>query len=98
VVEQLLGGRPSDVPEHYAQASAIKLLPIGVSQALFWGRKDDVAPLSLGDSYTEAAKRAGDPVRLVTFPEVGHFEIASPFSVTWPAVESEIVSLLRRRP
>jgi acetyl esterase/lipase len=98
VVEQLLGGKPSDVPEHYAQASAIKRLPIGVSQALFWGRKDDVAPLSLGERYTQAAKRAGDPVRLVIIPGVGHFEIASPFSVAWPTVEGEIVSLLRRRP
>ena len=91
VVEQLLGGKPSDVPEHYEQASAIKILPIGLSQALFWGRKDQVVPMSLGERYTQAAKRAGDPVRLVTFPTVGYFEIASPFSVTWPTIESEIV-------
>jgi len=98
VVEQMLGGKPAEVPEHYAQASAVKMLPLGVPQRLFWGRKDDIAPISLGERYTETAEQAGDPVRLVSFPEAGHFEIASPLSAHWPSVESEILSLLARRP
>ncbi len=98
VVEQMLGGKPAEVPERYAQSSAVKMLPLGVPQTLFWGRKDDIAPISLGERYTRTAKQAGDPARLVSFPEIGHFEIASPFSTTWPAVEREILSLLTRRP
>jgi acetyl esterase/lipase len=98
VVEEMLGGKPIDVPERYAQASAIKMLPLGIPQILVWGRNDDIAPIWLGERYTQAAKQAGDPVRLISIPDVGHFEIASPLSTTWPAVRSEIVALLAKRP
>lgn len=94
VVEEMLGGKPVDVPERYAQVSAIRMLPLGIPQVLIWGRDDDIAPISLGEKYTLAAKQAGDPVRLVSIPDVGHFEIASPLATTWPAVRSEIVALL----
>jgi hypothetical protein len=52
----------------------------------------------LGEKYTLAAKQAGDPVRLVSIPDVGHFEIASPLAITWLAVRSEIVALLAKQP
>ena len=98
VVEEMLGGKPIDVPEHYAQASAIKMLPLGIPQILIWGKNDDIAPILLGERYMLAAKQAGDPVRLVSIPDVGHFEIASPLATTWPAVRSEIVALLAKHP
>jgi acetyl esterase/lipase len=98
VIEQLLGGKPSEVPDHYAQASASKMLPIGVPQTLVWGRRDDNVPITIGEKYTLIAVDSGDPARLVTFPLAGHFEIADPFFATWPAVESEIMSLLVNRP
>lgn len=98
VVEEMLGGKPIDVPEHYAQASAIKMLPLGIPQILIWGKNDDIAPIFLGERYMLAAKQAGDPVRLVSIPDVGHFEIASPLATTWPAVRSEIVALLAKHP
>lgn len=96
VVEEMLGGKPSDVPERYAQVSAIKMLPLGIPQVLIWGRDDDIAPISLGEKYTLAAKKAGDPVKLVSILDVGHFEIASPLATTWPAVRKEIVALLAK--
>jgi len=74
------------------------MLPLGVPQTLFWGRKDNIATISLGERFTEAAQQAGDPARLVIFSEAGHFDIASPFVATWPAVENEILSFLARRP
>jgi acetyl esterase/lipase len=98
VVEEMLGGKPTDVAERYAQASAINMLPLGIPQVLIWGRNDDVAPIWLGERYTLAAKQAGDPVRLVSIPDVGHFEIASPLATTWPAVRSEIIALLAKHP
>jgi pimeloyl-ACP methyl ester carboxylesterase len=98
VVEQVLGGKPAEVPERYAQASAISMLPIGVQQTLIWGRRDQFVPISLLEKYTQTAERAGDPARLVSVPDVGHFELASPFSPAWPAVEREIVALLAKRP
>ena len=98
VVEEMLGGKPIDVPEHYAQASAIKMLPLGIPQVLIWGKNDDIAPILLRESYVLAAKQAGDLVHLVSIPDVGHFEIASPLATTWPAVRSEIVALLAKHP
>jgi acetyl esterase/lipase len=98
VVEQVLGGRPAEVPERYAQASAIRMLPLGVPQILIRGRRDQYVPIPLLENYTKTVERAGDPTRLVTVPEVGHFELASPSSVAWPAVEGEILSLLAKQP
>jgi acetyl esterase/lipase len=98
VVEQVLGGKPAEVPERYAQASAISMLPLGVPQTVIWGRRDQFVPISLLEKYTQTAERAGDPARLVSVPEVGHFELASPSSAAWPAVEGEIVALLAKRP
>jgi acetyl esterase/lipase len=96
VVEQILGGKPADVPDHYAQASAMTLLPLGVPQTLIWGQEDALVPLALGETYTKMAKHAGDSVRLLVLPAAGHFEIATPFSPAWPAVEGEILSLLAK--
>lgn len=94
VVTTMLGGAPGDVPERYAQASAIALVPLGVPQALIWGEREDFVPLPLAEKYTRAATQAGDSVRVVVVPGVGHFELASPFSAAWPAVGSAIRSLL----
>jgi acetyl esterase/lipase len=97
VITSLLGGTPATVPERYQQASAIKLLPLGVPQALVEGTHEDFVPLPLMKAYAEAARRAGDPVQLVVIPGVGHFEVASPRSSAWPTVESAIRSLLGGR-
>jgi len=78
--------------------SAIKMLPLGIPQVLIWGRDDELCPIGLGERYTLAAKQAGDPVKLVSIPHVGHFEIASPLATTWPAVRKEIVALLAKHP
>jgi acetyl esterase/lipase len=97
VITSLLGGTPATVPERYEQASAIRLLPLGVPQVLVVGTHEDFVPLPLVEAYAEAARRAGDPVRVVVIPGVGHFEIASPRSSAWPRVASAIRSLLGGR-
>jgi acetyl esterase/lipase len=94
VITSMLGGTPAAVPEHYAQASAIKLLPLGIPQVLVLGSHEEFVPLHLFDAYMKAATRAGDHVRRILIPGAGHFEIASPLSFTWPQVESAIKSLL----
>jgi acetyl esterase/lipase len=94
VVTAMLGGTPGDVPERYAQASAITLVPLGIPQALVWGEHEDFVPLPLAEKYGQLATKAGDSVRIVVVPGVGHFELASPFSSAWPMVRSAIRSLL----
>jgi acetyl esterase/lipase len=97
VVEAMVGGTPEAVPQHYAQVSAIEMLPLGVPQVLVWGALDDQVPLSLAERYLSAAQRAGDRVRLVVEPHAGHFEAASPRSASWPAVRAAVRSLLDGR-
>jgi acetyl esterase/lipase len=97
VITSLLGGAPAAVPEHYAQASAIKLLPLGIPQVLVIGSHEDFVPLPLVDAYVQDATRAGDHVRRILIPGAGHFEIASPLAFTWPQIRSAIRSLVEGR-
>lgn len=94
VITALVGGMPAQVPERYAQVSAIKLLPFGIPQVLLIGEYEEFVPRPLAETYERAAAEAGDPVRLIVIPNVGHFEIASPRAATWPRVTSVIRSLL----
>ena len=94
VITSLLGGTPAAVPDRYAHASAIKLLPLAVPQVLVVGSHEDFVPLPLVDAYVQTATQAGDQVRRILIPGAGHFEIASPLSFTWPQVKAAITSLL----
>jgi acetyl esterase/lipase len=94
VITNLMGGTPASVPERYAQASPMKLVPLGVPQVVVLGEHEEYVPLPLARSYVQAAERTGDRVRLIVIPGVGHFEIASPRAAIWPKVESAIRSLI----
>ncbi len=97
VVQAMLGGTPARFPERYAQASAIRMLPLGKPQILIWGDRDDILPLSVGEDYAKAATEVGDPALLVVFPGLGHFETASPYSPCWPVVRSAIECLVEKK-
>jgi pimeloyl-ACP methyl ester carboxylesterase len=97
VITSLLGGTPTTVPERYAQASPVRLLPLRVPQVLVIGEHEEFVPRRLVEAYAEAATRAGDHVRLAVVPHAGHFEIASPRTSAWPVVEAAIRSLLNGR-
>lgn len=94
VITDLLGGTPATAPERYAQASPLTLLPLGIPQVLLLGEYEDFLPRPLAEAYARAAAQAGDPVRLIVIARIGHFEIASPYAMTWPQVASAIGSLL----
>jgi len=94
VITSMLGGTPASVPDHYAQASAINLLPLGIPQVLVLGSRENYVPLALVDAYVRAGTQAGDGVHRILIPRAGHFEIASPLSFTWPQIKSAIHSLI----
>jgi acetyl esterase/lipase len=96
VVEEMLGGTPADMPQRYAAASAISMLPLGVMQTLVWGERDEIAPISLGETYVEAARQTKENVNLLKFEGIGHFEIATPLPPSWPLVEKEILRMLSK--
>jgi acetyl esterase/lipase len=94
VVEALLGGTPAQVPERYAQSSAMRMLPLTVPQVLVWGGKDRFAPMWLAEDFMRVARNRGDGARLLVVPEAGHFELATPAEPAWPKVLEAIRSLL----
>jgi acetyl esterase/lipase len=94
VVTSLLGGTPATVPDRYADASPIMLLPVGIPEVLVWGTRETFVPRMLAEAYVRAATEAGDSVRLLLADGAGHFELASPLSPAWPVVEGAIRSLL----
>ena len=89
-----MGGTPAAMPERYAQASPMTLLPLGVPQVVVLGEHEEYVPRRFVQDYVQAAERAGDRVRMIVIPGAGHFEIASPRAAIWPRIESAIRSLL----
>jgi len=87
-----LGGSPSQVPEHYREASPAEQ-PIQAMQMLVHGTVDDSVPYELSRSYAERKKQAGEKVELITLEKTGHFEIVDPESDVWARVKDGFVAL-----
>ena len=78
-VQALMGGSPEHVPERYAEADPIRLLPTGVRTVLVHGRGDDVVPVDHSERYRAAATAAGDACTLELY-DGEHFEHLDPSS------------------
>ena len=91
---ELLGGTPAEVPERYAVASPIELLPLGVPQHLVSGARDPVVPEAFGRAYSAAARDAGDEATLSVIPDAGHFELIAPSTAAWRQVKKAIWEIL----
>jgi acetyl esterase/lipase len=95
IVDQFMGGDPQIVPKHYAAASPIELVPLGLPQRVIHGADDDVVPISLSEHYCRAARARGDEAVLQALPNVGHFELIDPASKAWSTVQMAAQSLAR---
>jgi acetyl esterase/lipase len=71
----LLGGTSHDVPERWAQANPMKLLPLGTGVSLIHGARDTIVPLSQSENF---AKAAGCELQVIRGG--GHFDLVSPHS------------------
>jgi acetyl esterase/lipase len=86
-VEAFVGGTPESVPDRYAVADPVALLPTGVRTVLLHGLDDDTVPVTQSERYLQAAVAAGDPCSLATYAGE-HFEHLDP--------SSEAIDLLRQ--
>ncbi len=93
-VTALLGGSPERVPDRYAAADPVALLPTGVPSVLVHAPGDDLVPIDQSERYVAAATAAGDDSRLVRV-EGGHFEHLDPASMAVAALRSELEGLAR---
>ena len=92
-VIEFLGGRPSEVAEHYREASpAERSIPQAV-QRLVHGTADNSVPYEISKNYAERKKKSGENVELITLPNIGHFEIVDPGSAVWPKIEQLVFTL-----
>ena len=86
VVEELLEGGPQEYPARYAHTSPKELLPLGVTQVLIHGRRDQDVPYELSERYITAALANKDEVTFISLPDIGHFELIDPNSSVWQHV------------
>jgi acetyl esterase/lipase len=93
-VFDLLCGDPDTVPERYAEASPIQLLPIGVKQLLVHGPLDIHVPIGISLSYRNAAELSGDDIKMIEIPTAEHFKLIDPDSEAWPVIVTEVTKLL----
>jgi acetyl esterase/lipase len=88
VVEEFLGGPPGQVPERYARASPIELLPMKVPQHLVHGAADADVPLEISERFARASPNA----TLTKLEGVGHIELIDPRTEQWPPVLASIAT------
>lgn len=93
-VREFLGGSPTEVPDHYREASpAERPIPQAV-QKLVHGTADTSVPYEISQRYADVKEKAGEKVDMITLADVGHFEIVDPGSAVWPKIETIFHSLL----
>jgi len=90
-VLDLLGGSPDAVPDRYAAASPVALLPLGVPVVCEHGTTDDIVPLRQSQRYVLAAGRAAE---LVVVPGAGHFELIDPADPAWALCRDAVLRLM----
>jgi dipeptidyl aminopeptidase/acylaminoacyl peptidase len=95
-VLDFMGGAPDETAERYGVASPAQLLPLGVTQLLVHGLRDDVVPSSQSRTYAAAASAAGDPVELLE-PDADHFDVIDPGHPGWRLVAARLPILLVER-
>lgn len=92
VVDPLLGGTPEAVPERYAAASPVALMPFPVPHVQITGSLDLVMPAAALAKHEASAKSKGSAFELVVLEGLGHHELMSPQTTAFP----EILGVIRR--
>ena len=80
---EFLGGTPDEVPDRYAAADPMRLIPLGVPVLLVHGADDETVPVIRSRRYFEAARAAGDDVTLVEPTPGGHRVHPDPRTEAW---------------
>ena len=93
-VAGFLGGSPTEVPDHYREASPAEQ-HIAAKQVLIHGAADEDVPYELSHNYAKQKKKSGENVELITMKDTDHFEIVNPSSSVWSKVQDVFLSLTR---
>jgi acetyl esterase/lipase len=89
---ELMGGGADEVPERYALADPMQLVPLGVPILLVHGAEDETVPVKRSRRFADAARGAGDDVTFVEANPGGHRVHIDPRSEAWAIAASWIAS------
>jgi acetyl esterase/lipase len=92
-VAEFLGGKPTDVPEHYREADPAELSIAKANQWLIHGRDDDTVPVSVSRDYAALKRNNRENVELVEIPRCGHFDLIDPGSDAFKNQVTKTLSL-----
>jgi acetyl esterase/lipase len=87
VVGELMGGSPDRIPQRYAAASPIELLPISVPQRLIHGTADIIVPFDMSQRFVKASHNS----KLIPLSGAGHFDVIDPRFREWSTVQRHIL-------
>jgi acetyl esterase/lipase len=77
--------------DHFAEASPLELLPLGVPQIVIHGTDDDSVPYAMSERYVQAADGEAE---LVTLEGTGHFELIDPLAPEFAETLAAVRKLL----
>ncbi len=89
-VVEFLGGAPSEVWDHYAEASPMELSIDDARQWIFHGGKDDTVPCEFSRNYVKKKKKQKEKVELIEDAQAGHFDVIDPQSKIFKQIEQVI--------
>jgi acetyl esterase/lipase len=89
---ELMGGGPDEVPERYAQADPMQLVPLGVPILLVHGAGHETVPVKRSRRFADAARAAGDDVTLIEPNPGGHRVHVDPRTEAWDVAARWIAS------
>jgi acetyl esterase/lipase len=91
-VRALMGGGPLEVPERYAAADPMRLVPAPMPVLLVHGTADRTVSVELSRNYARAARAAGAAVELVEIggQAGGHRAHVDPRGAAWRAVTARL--------
>ena len=93
-VVEFLGGKPSEVPEHYREADPMEFEHCPLAAVVLHGADDDTVPPALGREYAEQKKKRGERVELVEIANAGHYDLIDPRSEAFKRVKAAVFSAL----
>jgi acetyl esterase/lipase len=85
-------GDPTRNYERYVLASPRERLPLGISQLVLHGDRDDTVSMRIATSYAAAANQVGDPCELRVLRNTGHFEHIDARASAWHAARDWLIA------
>jgi acetyl esterase/lipase len=93
-VVELLGGKPTEVPDHYQEADPMRLPVPQAHQLVIHGSADDIVPPEFSRDYVEKKKKQKENATLLEIPRADHFDLIDPRSPAWPQIEVRVLEAL----